>query len=151
MGMMPAIGNPERQELEQIQNFLTMNNFKPGQGAISNTEREYMKGAGPSLMNDRQTNDNITQIMIGAAQNARDRAIFRQTWLENNRNLSGADAAWQKYVDSNPRFMPQKNGTIVENQRRVPPEEFFGLTSTQPAATQQAPAGAHPLDAFRTR
>ncbi len=151
MGMMPAIGNPERQELEQIQNFMTLNNFKPGQGAISNVEREYMKGAGPSLMNDRQTNDNITQIMIGAAQNARDRAIFRQTWLENNRSLSGADAAWQKYVDSNPRFMPQKNGTIVENQRRVPPEEFFGLTSTQPATPQQLPAGAHPLDAFRTR
>jgi len=151
MGMMPAIGSPERQELQQIQNFMTLNNFKPGQGAISNVEREYMKGAGPSLMNDRQTNDNITQIMIGAAQNARDRAIFRQTWLENNRNLSGADAAWQKYVDSNPRFMPQKNGTIVENQRRVPPEEFFGLTSTQPATPQQLPAGAHPLDAFRTR
>lgn len=151
MGMMPTIGNPERQELEQIQNFLTLNNFKPGQGAISNVEREYMKGAGPSLMNDRQTNDNITQIMIGAAQNARERAIFRQTWLENNRSLSGADAAWQKYVDANPRFVPQKDGAIVENPRRVPPEEFFGLTSTQPAAPQQPPAGGHPLDAFRTR
>ena len=152
MGLLPAIGNPERQELEQIQNFLTMNNFKPGQGAISNIEREYMKGAGPSLMNDRQTNDNITQIMLGAAQNARERAIFRQTWLEQNRNLSGADAAWQKYVDANPRFIPQKDGAIVENPRRVPPEEFFGLASSPaPAAAQQQQSGGHPLDAFRTR
>ena len=152
MGLLPAIGNPERQELEQIQNFLTMNNFKPGQGAISNVEREYMKGAGPSLMNDRQTNDNITQIMLGAAQNARERAIFRQTWLEQNRNLSGADAAWQKYVDANPRFIPQKDGAIVENPRRVPPEEFFGLASSPaPAAAQQQQSGGHPLDAFRTR
>jgi hypothetical protein len=152
MGMMPAIGNPERQELEQIQNFLTLNNFKPGQGAISNVEREYMKGAGPSLMNDRQTNDNITQIMVGAAQNARERANFRQMWLDQNRNLSGADAAWQKYIDANPRFLPQKNGAIVENARRVPPEEFFGLASSpqQPAAPPQQPGG-HPLDAFRTR
>ena len=152
MGLLPAIGNPERQELEQIQNFLTLNNFKPGQGAISNVEREYMKGAGPSLMNDRQTNDNITQIMLGAAQNARERAIFRQTWLEQNRNLSGADAAWQKYVDANPRFIPQKDGAIVENPRRVPPEEFFGLASSPaPAAAQQQQSGGHPLDAFRTR
>lgn len=152
MGLLPAIGNPERQELEQIQNFLTLNNFKPGQGAISNIEREYMKGAGPSLMNDRQTNDNITQIMLGAAQNARERAIFRQTWLEQNRNLSGADAAWQKYVDANPRFIPQKDGAIVENPRRVPPEEFFGLASSPaPAAAQQQQSGGHPLDAFRTR
>lgn len=152
MGLLPAIGNPERQELEQIQNFLTLNNFKPGQGAISNVEREYMKGAGPSLMNDRQTNDNITQIMLGAAQNARERAIFRQTWLEQNRNLSGADAAWQKYVDANPRFIPQKDGAIVENPRRVPPEAFFGLASSPaPAATQQQQSGGHPLDAFRTR
>ena len=152
MGMLPAIGSPERQELTQIQNFLTLNNFKPGQGAISNTEREYMKGAGPSLMNDRQTNDNITQIMIGAAQNARERAIFRQTWLEQNRNLSGADAAWQRYLDANPRFVPQKNGALVENSRRASPDEFFGLSSPQqPAAAPSQPAGAHPLDAFRTR
>lgn len=151
MGMMPAIGNPQRQELEQIQNFLTLNNFKPGQGAITNIEREYMKGAGPSMMNDRQTNDNITQIMIGAAQTARERAAFRQSWLEQNRNLSGADAAWQKYVEANPRFIPQKDGSIAENQRRVPPEEFFGLSSPAPAAAQQQQSGGHPLDAFRTR
>ena len=151
MGMLPSIGSPERQELTQLQNFLTLNNFKPGQGTISNTEREYMKGAGPSLMNDRQTNDNITQIMLGAAQNARERAAFRQSWLEQNRNLSGADAAWQKYVESNPRFLPQKDGSIAENQRRVPPEEFFGLSSPAPAAAQQPQPGGHPLDAFRTR
>jgi hypothetical protein len=149
MGMLPAIGKPQRQELQQIQNFLTLNNFKAGQGQISNIEREYMKGSGPSLLNDRQTNDNITQIMIGSAQNSRDRSIFRQAWLENKRNLSGADAAWQKYLDANPRFIPQKNGELVENPRRVLPEEYFGLTS-QPKL-QQMPTGGHPLDAFRTR
>lgn len=143
--LIPAIGNPERQELVQLQNFLTMNNFKPGQGAISNIEREFMKGSGPTLSNDKETNDNITRIMIGAAQNAKDRANFREMWLQQKGNLLGADAAWQKYLDTNPRYIPGNDGQLMENTNRVDIMSALSGTPQQPAAqAQPMPQQARP-------
>ena len=147
-GMLPAIGQPERQEMEQLQNFLTLNNFKPGQGAISNIERQFMRGAGPTLYNDKETNDNITRIMIGAAQNAKDRANFREAYLQQKGNLLGADAIWQKYLEANPRYIPTKDGGLVENTNRQDIMAAMSGAPAQAAPVSQPTATAQKQSAF---
>jgi hypothetical protein len=147
-GMTPAIGNPERQELEQIQNFLTMNNLPHGQGAVATVERQYIRGSGPTVYNDKETNDNIIRIMIGGAQNARDRADFREAWLQQEKSLLGADAAWRKYINANPRYIPTKDGGLVENTNRsdpmtsLPGNQAPGAKGPRPPITAFGPPAA---------
>lgn len=119
MGNMPAIGQPERQRLQQLENFLSMNAFKPGQGAMTNFERGLIKGAGPSLLNDAEVNNDIVKIGLGAVQNLKDRANFREAWLQQKGNLLGADAAWQEYLEANPRYVRNEAGRIVDNLKRM--------------------------------
>lgn len=132
-GYLPAIGNPDRQTLEQLQNFLAINNFKPGQGQISNFERTLIKGAGPNVMNDPETNMDIVKVGLGAVQNMKDRANFREQYLQAKGNLIGSDQAWQKYLDANPRYIrDDATKRIVDNPARQDWQQYFGGGNTQP-------------------
>src|SRR5581483_8559774 len=71
-GRRPMVGQPEFQELKQIENWLSANNFKPGQGAISNYERAMIKESGPNTLYDNKTNERIITLQLGAIQNLRD-------------------------------------------------------------------------------
>lgn len=135
-GMLPAIGQPDRQRLLQLENFLAVNNFKPGQGAISNFERGLIKGAGPSVNNDAETNDAIIKVGLGAVENMKDRAMFREAYLQGRGNLLGSDQAWQKYLDKNPRVTKAENGQIVDNPNRMGWQDYFAngkATSATPS------------------
>lgn len=118
VGMRPGIGQPLFQEMLRLQNDLAVNNFKPGQGQISNFERQLIKGAGPQVTNDKEANDNIVNVMLGAVQNARERGMFREAYLEKNKNLIGADKVWNEYIEKSPRFVSGPNGSLVPNQNR---------------------------------
>lgn len=151
-GLIPAVGQPERQELIQLQNYLGMNNFKPGQGQISNFERSLIKGAGPNVTNDKETNDRIVQIQLGGVQNARDRAAFREAYLEVNKKLLGADKKWNDYIEKNPRYIPspEGRGAIIANPRRTEWTEWFkkDLSPQGSVAAPASPTGwsIRPLD-----
>ena len=132
-----AISNPERQEMIQLQSYLAVNNFKPGQGQISNFERGLIKGAGPTTSNDPETNIAITNIGLGAIQNMRDRSQFREAWLQSRGSLLGSDQAWQRYLDENPRFIRDKSGQIVPNEARQDWPSFF--TNGSQARPEVAP------------
>jgi len=137
-GYLPAIGQPDRQTLEQLQNFLAINNFKPGQGQISNFERTLIKGAGPNVMNDPEVNMDIVKIGLGGVQNMKDRAAFREQYLQARGNLIGADQAWQKYVDANPRYTrDEATKRIVDNPARVGWQQYFGGGEPQPPYVPQ--------------
>jgi len=126
-GMRPAILQPKLQELQQLQNWLQVNNFKPGQGQISNFERSLMKGAGPQVTNDKEANDSIIAIQLGGMQTAKERLDFKEDYIEKNKKLLGADEKWNKYVEENPRFVKdEKTGKIVKNENRKSWREYFG-------------------------
>lgn len=133
--------NAEFQELKALENKLAMNNFKAGQGQMSNFERNLIVGGGPNTKNYREANQNITQIMMGATQNAREKLDFQQAWLDAKGTIAGADAAWQKYLDDNPRFVLGKDKTLVPNPQRADWGTYFAQTA---AAPQQPEAPAQP-------
>ena len=142
MGMLPAIGNADRQRLQQLENYLAMNNFKPGQGSMSNMERSLIKGAGPSVMNDAETNMDIVKVGLGAAQTLKDKANFKEAWLQAKGSLLGSDSAWQKYLDQNPRYVrDEQSGRIVDNPNRMDWQTAFagggGGQSRMPAVGEK--------------
>ena len=137
-GRRPISFNPDFQEMGQLQNYLSMNNFKPGQGQMSNMERALIRGAGPNVTNDEETNKRIVQIMLGGAQNTKDRQNFRQWYLQTKGDLMGADQMWQDYLEANPRYVPAGNGGgISENAKRIPWMQWI----QGKAQSTQAPAG----------
>jgi hypothetical protein len=144
VGMRPGIGQPLFQEMLRLQNDLAVNNFKPGQGQVSNFERGLIKGAGPQVTNDKEANDNIVNVMLGAVQNARERGMFREAYLEKNKNLIGADKVWNEYIEKNPRFVSGPNGSLVPNQNRKDWTTLIGGAPQVQATSQPAPAGVDP-------
>lgn len=136
-GWRPQLMQPMLQEMDQLQSYLAVNNFKPGQGQISNYERQLIKGAGPTVFNDKETNDRIIQVQLGAVQNAKDRANFKEWYLENKGNMLGADRAWNEYIEKNPRYLKADKGNIVPNPKRAEWPQYFGVGGTP---RQSAPA-----------
>lgn len=142
-GYMPAIGDADRQRLQQLENYLSMNNFKPGQGSMSNMERSLIRQSGPSVMNDKEANDDIVNVGLGAVQNMKDRANFREAYLQMRGNLLGADQAWQDYLDANPRFTrDEKSGRVVPNENRAEWQAWFSgnAKDSQPKVAAQSRA-----------
>lgn len=136
VGYVPAVGQPKRQEMEQIQNSLSMNNFRPGQGQMSNFERKLITGAGPNVHNDKEANDRIVDIAMGALQTMKEKSEFKQWYLDTNKKLLGADREWNAYVEKNPRFISGKDrGSIAPNPERQVWGDYFkaGTTSTKAA------------------
>ena len=138
-GLRPAVGQPQYQELVQLQNYLAVNNFKPGQGQISNFERQLIKGAGPSVSNDAETNQRIVDIQLGAVQNARDRAEFRERYLDKHKKLLGADKEWNEYIEKNPRFTKGEDGAIIPNPKRKEWTDHFSSLLDDAAPSYSGP------------
>lgn len=137
-GRRPISFDADYQELKRLENWLGANNFKPGQGSISNFERGLIKGGGPNTENDEVTNKNIIRIMSGGIMNMRDRANFREQYLNAKGNLLGADRAWQEYLDANPRYVQDKSGSVVDNPNRTEWQAYFS-GSAKAAQPPQAP------------
>jgi uncharacterized protein YfaP (DUF2135 family) len=67
--------------------------------------------------------------MIARADQMDQYADFRQTYLEQNGTLSGADRHWKDYVDKNPIFDPAKKDSFELNANRKPWREHFKAAS----------------------
>jgi len=128
-GRRPISFDDDYQRLQQLESFLAANNFKPGQGAISNFERDLIKGSGPTTTKNKGANTDTAKIMIGAAQNARERADYREWFFQNKGNILGADRAWNDYIEKNPRYVKdEKSGRVVENTKRADWMDHFSRT-----------------------
>lgn len=140
-GLRPAIGQPQFQELAQLENYLAANNFKPGQGQISNFERQMIKGAGPSTKNDRATNQQIVKVQLGAVENVRDKSAFKEAYLDSTGKLLGADKIWNEYIEKNPRYISGQGGEIIDNPARKNWQDYFSAAFNS-TGTTAAPSGA---------
>ena len=127
--------NTDYQSMGTLENFFSMNNFKSGQGAMSNAERAYIKGAGPQRTNNKETNDSIIAVKLGALENQKDMYNFKEYTLQTKGSLLGANKQWQDYIEKNPRYTIDKKGTIVPNENRQTWEEYFqgGAQANEPA------------------
>ena len=134
--------NSNLQTMLSIENQLAMNNFKPGQGAISNFERSLIKGGGPSVDNVAKANQNIINIMRGSISTLKERTEFRQWYLQTHGRLLGSDREWNNYVEKNPRYLPDKKGGVMENPKRVPWTSYFHASAVPAASPSPSPSAS---------
>ena len=105
----------EGMQLKQLENMLSMNNFKPGQGQMSNYERALIKGAGPNMGFTEEANQNIVTLMKSSIERAKEKNQFQQMYLQAKGKLLGSDAAWSKYINSNPMYIEGADGKLTRN------------------------------------
>lgn len=155
VGTRPISFSDDFQELKKIENYLIMNNFKPGQGAMSNVERTYIKGGAPKTTNNEQVNANIANIMLGVLENQKDLYNYKEWRLGEKGSLLGANKEFQDYLDKNPRYISDPTThKITENTTRVGWSDYFmnknnnqqPTQKSEPVQAQNAPAsGATPV------
>ena len=98
----------------------------PGSGSSSDLDIKMFARATIGVDKPKATNDNIAQATITRAQNSKDYADFRSTYLEQNGTLQGANAHWNKYLTDNPIFDPSAAADFKLNPNRQKWTEYFG-------------------------
>lgn len=122
-------------ELESITAKLAPSMREPGSGSSSDYDGKQFERATVGVDKPKATNDNIGRAIIARAQTAQDYVDFRQTYLEQNGTLQGADRHWKQYADKNPIFDPARPGTFELNKGRKPwRDHFAGKQSPQEPA-----------------
>lgn len=124
-------------EMESITAKLAPAMRVEGSGSTSDFDGKQFERATVGVDKPKATNTNIAKGVIARAQQAEEYADFRQTYLEQNGTLQGADRFWKDYANKNPIFDPTKEGTFELNKARKSWKEHF--KSGKPAAS---PAGA---------
>ncbi|MES2958514.1 MAG: hypothetical protein V4792_10010 [Pseudomonadota bacterium] len=128
-------------EMEAITARLAPAMREPGSGSTSDFDGKQFERATVGVDKPAKANENIAKGLIARAQQSQDYADFRNTYLEQNGTLSGADRYWKQYADSNPIFDPKAAGSFELNKGRKPWRDHFA-GGAAPAA--QPPAGAAP-------
>lgn len=89
--------------------------YVPGEGQISNFERELFKQAAIDLGRPVLTNLALIQATRESAKRQMQRMQFFEDYFTQNRTLAGAERLWQAYSENN-RFMSvDANGNITYN------------------------------------
>lgn len=129
---------PEYAEMESITAKLAPAMRVEGSGSTSDFDGKQFERATVGVDKPGKTNANIANGIIARAQQAQEYADFRQTYLEQNGTLQGADRFWKDYANKNPIFDPKKPGSFELNTKRSTWNEHF--KGGKPDKT--APAGA---------
>jgi hypothetical protein len=121
--------------------------YVPGEGQISNFERELFKQAAIDLGRPVLTNVALIQATRESAKRQMQRMQFFEDYFTQNRTLAGAERLWQAYSENN-RFMSvDANGNITYNPgtpnyrtwfRAMQGRSIDDLTPSSPVP-QQAP------------
>lgn len=89
-------------------------------GAISDREMAMFASATPGLGMTDQGAARVIPAMKAGARRVIERNKFYQQWMTNNRgNLTGADEAWDKYVNENPVIYQDNQGALQINERNL--------------------------------
>lgn len=132
---------PEYAELEAITAKLVPAMRQPGSGTTSDRDLSMFERATVGVDKPAKTNKNIALAIIARSEQAQEYADFRQTYLEQNGTLQGADRYWKDYVNKNPIFDPKKEGAFELNKgRKSWAEHFKGQDKAGQPAAAEAPA-----------
>lgn len=115
----------EYSEMESITAKLAPSMRAEGSGSTSDFDGKQFERATVGVDKPKTTNENIAKGVIARAQNSQEYADFRQTYLEQNGTLQGADRFWKDYSNKNPIFDPNKEGTFALNPSRKTWRQHF--------------------------
>jgi hypothetical protein len=131
----------EYAEMESITARLAPAMREPGSGSTSDFDGKQFERATVGVDKPKQANENIAKAVVARAQQAQEYADFRQTYLEQNGTLQGAERHWKEYVNANPIFDTKKPGEFTLNaDRKSWSEHFKAKTSAKPEAAKPHPA-----------
>lgn len=135
---------PRKAEMSSIAGSLQTRDVPPGQGAVSNYERELFAQGVPDITKPGPVNQNIINGIRARRAQEVDRLSFMEAYLAQNRTLNGAAEQWQGYVQANPYSQTDQQGRLVLNPRRRNWREALMGGPASPAATPTAPRPAAP-------
>jgi hypothetical protein len=139
--------DPDASTFRTVAAAMQRNAYVPGEGQISNFERQLFAQANIDLGRPMQTNFDLIEANRIASSRAIERAEFFDRYFTVNRTLSGADALWDQYLENNPILMLNEQGEIVKNPNRANSYvEYFRGIAGQPGGrgaqqTQSQPSG----------
>ena len=143
---MPVVGTPIQQILsatdpdygnfDAVANKLQRLAYVPGEGQISNYERELFQRANIGIGRPIETNRRLLEAYKAAAQQDIERSKFYDRYFSANKQLSEAEAWYQYYLSQNPVLVDNGRGNLVFNRNRQAWEDFYGgkKPRQQPAA-----------------
>jgi len=118
--------DPDAARFRTVAANMQRNAYVPGEGQISNFERELFAQANLDLGRPMKTNYDLIEANRVAADRAIERAKFYDRYFAVNRSMSGADELWDQYLNANPILMRNEQGEIVSNPNRAKSyEEYF--------------------------
>jgi len=132
---LPLVGTPyqavraaydkEISEFDTIAQNMVREAYVPGEGQISNYERELFARSNIGLGRPKGTNEALIQAYEVAAKNTMERNQFFDLYFRTNKTINGADTLWSIYSETNPIFRVDKDDNIYLNPRRKSYQEFF--------------------------
>lgn len=125
-------------DFDTVSTEMQRNSYVPGEGQVSNYERQLFQRQTISLARPKETNQRIINSFRAAAQNTRDYNQFMEEYFAVNKTMNGAQEYWNQYISKNPVIIENKDGTISQNPNRVTYRDFFAGVTT--AATAQTPS-----------
>lgn len=104
--------------------------YVPGEGQISNYERELFARANLGLNKTNESNAEIIAARRAIERRRIQRNEFFQRYFDANKHLNGAQEYWNQYIEANPAIRevvdPQtKESRIVYNTTAKSPYDFF--------------------------
>lgn len=109
---------PNKAEMSSIAGALQTRDVPPGQGAVSNYERELFAQGVPDINRPGPVNQNIINGIRARRQQEVDRLSFMEAYLGRNGTLNGAAELWQGYVQGNPYSRTDERERLVLNGQR---------------------------------
>lgn len=120
-----AAFNKDVSDFDAVSNEMQRQAYVPGEGQISNFERELFQRSNISLGRPKETNQMLINAYRAAAQNTKARAEFLDRFFRTNKTTTGAEELWNIYLTANPILVEDQNGNISLNAGRKTYQEFF--------------------------
>jgi hypothetical protein len=135
--------DPDASRFRTIAAAMQREAYVPGEGQISNFERQLFAQANLDLGRPMQTNYDLIEANKIASERALERANFYDRYFTVNRSLSGADELWTQYLENNPILIRNDKGEIVKNPSRFKSYvDYFRSVEGRSQGGQRSPSRA---------
>ena len=100
---------PDYANFAQIALQLQREAYVPGEGQVSNYERQLFARANIGLQRPNESNKAVIQATKAANRRLAERNEFFQRYFDVNKHLNNAQAYWEQYIEANPILLEVTN------------------------------------------
>lgn len=125
--------DPDAASFVTVAKRLQREAYVPGEGQISNFERQLFAQASIDLGRPVDTNYDLIKALRIANKRILERIDFFDKYFAANRTMVGANELWNQYLDENRILTRDANGNIINNPNVASSyEEYFKSRAGQP-------------------